>query len=285
MAIDPKLSIILVNFNGKTFIQRCLDSIFDSQTSFAYEVILIDNASQDQSKPILKQYEDRCRLFFNETNLGFSKANNQGIRLAKGHYVLLLNTDTILYPDALEKMLLYYEAHPKIGALSPKLLNPDGSVQTQGSSFGFWRFRAKKPRKIPFISGASLMTTKAIMAEIGGLDEQLFFYNDDIDFCKQMAKRNYPIMYVPDALVIHFGGLSSKSREAASIVDGYRGSLYLCRKFYPKVVYSIYKTLVLVEVVLKNLVYRVLSVIQAKRYKAFVEAYRNILYILIKGED
>jgi len=226
---DILLSIVIVNYNGHRFIRRCLDSIFASEFS-SYEVIVVDNHSQDDSLSLLSTYKDRIRLIVNQENLGFSKANNQGFKHCLGEFVLLLNNDTIVSPLAFKKMVDYLKAHDQVGALSPRLLNPDGSIQTQGSVLGAWQFKSSRIRSVSFICGAAILTRKKVLDQIGGLDENLYFYNEDIDFCKQVKKLGYQIIYYPDSEVVHFGGLSTATRKADSIVDGYRGGLYIVYK-------------------------------------------------------
>jgi GT2 family glycosyltransferase len=283
MQSKPTLSIIIVNWNGAKFLKGCLDSILEIPCDYATEIILLDNASTDNSHAILAPYESRITLIKNPSNVGFSKGNNLCLPYAKGKYLLLLNNDTVLKENALNTMVSFFEAHPEIGAISPKLLNADGSIQIQGSSLGAWRFKSKTPRTLPFICGAALMTTRALYTEIGGLDENLFFYNDDIDFCKQMQKRKKDIYYLPDAQVTHFGGLSTKFRKAAATVDGYRGSLYLSRKFYPLIVHIIYRFLVLVDASIKAIVYGILSLF-FKKAQDYFHAYRRIIGIVFSGQ-
>jgi len=276
MMPSPKieLSIIIVNYNGEHYIRRCLESILESQDSVPLEILVVDNNSQDHSRDILSRYEDKARIFYNSENLGFSKANNQGLHHSNGKYVLLLNNDTVLKKTALRHMVDYFKAHPETGALSPKLLNPDGSIQTQGSSLGAWRFKAKKARKVPFICAAALLMRRDILCDIGGLDENLFFYNEDVDLCNQLRRRKRPIIYLPDAEVIHFGGLSTKTRKAGAIVDGYRGGLYLSRKSYPLPAHYLYRVILFLDILPKFLFYCLLSTVK-KDYNEYMQAYKK----------
>jgi len=278
-----ELSIIIVNYNGEHYIRRCLDSILESLDSVPFEILVIDNNSQDNSRDILSHYEDKARVFYNSDNLGFSKANNQGLAHSNGDYVLLLNNDTVLKKTALRHMIDYFKGHPETGALSPKLLNPDGSLQIQGSALGAWRFRAKTARKVPFICAAALLMRRDILREIGGLDENLFFYNEDVDLCHQLRRRKHPIIYLPDAEVIHFGGLSTKTRKAGAIVDGYRGGLYLSKKSYPLPVHYLYRLILFLDILPKFLFYCVISTVK-KDYDEYRLAYKKIIEININGK-
>ena len=247
----PLLSIVLVNYNGEDFIEECLDSVFASKCDFEFQTILLDNASTDSSLDKIRAYGDQLELIESQENLGFSRGNNACFPHCQGKYTLLLNTDTVLDPKSLAVMIDFMEKNPKVGALSPKLLNTDGSVQVQGSALGAWRYYAKKARPIDFICGACLLTKKSILDEIGGLNADLFFYNDDIFFCKQLADLNYPIYYLPDTKVIHHGGLSSKKDKAKLTVSAYKGSLAYCQAFYPFLIYFLYKLVMLIDVSIK----------------------------------
>lgn len=280
---DLDLSIIIVNYNGEHYISDCLDSVFESPLSYSYEVIVVDNASQDDSLKILDSYKNRVQLIVNESNVGFAKANNQCLPLCKGRYVLLLNNDTVIRGSALQHLLDFYEAHPEAAALSPKLLNADGSVQVQGSFLGSWRFYSKQVKKVPFICGAAMLTTRAFLQSIGGLDAELFFYNDDIDFCKQAAKAGKPIYYLPDAKVTHFGGLSTKTRKAESMMAGYFGSLYLSKKLYPLPIHYLYRAVLWLDLLPRLLVSLVLSTVLKKR-RVFLKLYWKVIVSTVTGK-
>ncbi len=252
----PDLSIIIVNYNGAHFIKECLDSVFASKTRFSFDVALVDNASKDNSLEILDPYKNKIQIIANLENKGFSAANNQGIRATKGRYVFLLNNDTVLKPDTLETLLDYYEKNPELGALAPRLLNADGSIQYSGSVLGHWQYRSEKPRKVSFLSGAAFLSSREIMDQVGGLDENFFFYNEDVDLCKMILKLGKPLVYLPQAQLIHYGGLSTATRKAASVIEGYRGGLYLCKKHYPGWVYLLYKGLVAIDVAVRYVVAR-----------------------------
>jgi GT2 family glycosyltransferase len=242
------ISVILVNFNGAAFIEQCLDSLFASTIPYSYEVILVDNASTDNSLQILERYKDRIRLYRNTENTGFSFANNQAIRVAHGRYLFLLNTDTVLEPDALLLMMQTHEREPNIGAIAPKLLNGDGTLQCPGSSFGHWRFKQDRRRNVPFIAGAAVLIRKSVMEEMGLMDENLFFYNDDIDMSRFLRRRGYPIVYLPEARVIHFGGLSTVYRKVGSLIEGYRGGIYLAYKHYGFLAGTVYRIVLVVDI-------------------------------------
>jgi GT2 family glycosyltransferase len=236
-----KTSIIIVNYNGENIITDCLKSIINHKTKYPYEIILVDNNSQDGSKEKIKAFSAHLQLIENSKNFGFAKANNQGAALAKGEYLFLLNNDTVLLENVLDGLVDYLEQNPQVGAASPKLLNQDKTLQYQGSILGKWQFTGHKPRNINFISGAAFFTRASLYKKLDGLDETFFFYNEDIDICKRIKKAGFKIAYLPGLEIIHYGGISTKTRKAESIIEGYRGGLYLVYKHYGLIVYIIYK--------------------------------------------
>lgn len=235
------ISVVIVNFNGAKFIEACLDSLFASEISYAYDVWMVDNASSDNSLEILSAYKDRIHLIVNTENTGFSYANNQAIRQSSGRYLFILNNDTVLEKNTLQLLVDEHERQPHLGAICPKLLNADGSLQCPGSSLGHWRFKQDRARFVPFIAGAAFLMRKSVMDEMGGMDENLFFYNDDIDMCRFLRHKGYPILYFPEAKVIHFGGLSTQYRKVGSLIEGYRGGIYLAYKHYGVVAGLLYR--------------------------------------------
>lgn len=277
------LSIIIVNYNGAGFLKDCLDTIFSSTVSFKYEVILLDNNSSDDSINLLTNYQDKIRLIENKANTGFSYANNQGVKASKGDYILLLNNDTILEKETLEKLWLLYPTLPKNSVVTPKLLNSDGSLQCPGSIWGQWRFWSKTLKKVPFIAGAAVFLPKTVYWDMNGLDEHLFFYNDDIDMCKALKKLNYPIYYYPDSALIHIGGLSTKFRKVPSLIEGYRGGIYLSKKHYGTIAHSFYRIILMLDITV-NLIINGLLYPFSNHHKEFFKGYIEILKINIQNK-
>ncbi|MFC1753688.1 glycosyltransferase family 2 protein [Thermoproteota archaeon] len=241
------VSIIIVNYNGANYLPECLDSVLSSQGNFSKEIIVIDNHSQDDSLTVLAPYQNQILLIKNTVNQGFAFANNQGLAKAKGTYTFLLNNDAVLYPDSLNIMLNFFKSHPETGLLAPKLLNADGSLQCPGSVIGHFLFKTDEPRKLKFVSGAALLIKTHVFKDIGGFDENFFFYNEDIDLCKQILKKGLDIYYVPAAQVKHYGGQATASRKPNSIIEGYRGGLYLAYKHYPAIIFHVYRVILLID--------------------------------------
>lgn len=275
---QPDVSIIIVNFNGAKFIENCLNSIFNADIPFSYDIFIIDNNSSDNSLDVLHHYKDKIKLIKNKVNTGFSYGNNQAIKKSKANHVFLLNNDTILEKNTLKNLWEFAQKQPDAGAITPKLLNKDGSLQCPGSIWGQWRFWSKTPKKVPFIAGAAVLMTRKRYWEMGGLDEHLFFYNDDIDMCKTLKKLGHPIYYCPDSQLIHLGGLSTQFRRVGSLIEGYRGGIYLSLKHYGWVAHQVYRIILLVDI-FAHLIIRGPLALFSQHQRDFFMGYLHILHI------
>jgi GT2 family glycosyltransferase len=233
-----QLSIIIVNFNTKNLTIACCKSLFAFLTdTILFEVIVIDNASHDGSREALRDFSlDKSNFSFIEstTNLGFAKANNIGIKMAKGKQVLLLNSDTYLTDRTILQAVDFLDKRPDLFGCGCTLLNADGSV---GISYGkfpelaitfleiltwrFGRFRAVIPTQssqifpIDFPCGAFFLVHRELIEKIGLLDEDFFMYSEETDWARRARKAGYRIMYFGPARVVHLGGQSSASTGKA----------------------------------------------------------------------
>ena len=278
-----EISVFIINYNGAAFIEACLESVLNSKCSVDIEVIVVDNQSTDHSIDILKTYKDKVTVVKNKHNSGFSKGNNIAASYATGNYYFLLNNDTVLPEDTIQKLYDYHSQFSNIGALVPKLLNQDGTIQCPGSIFGQWKFKSKTAIDVSFVAGAALMMNRGVYEQIGGLDDHLFFYNDDVDLCKTLLKNNYRLVYYPDAQLTHFGGLSTQFRKLGSLIEGYRGGMYVCYKHYGNMAYFLYRFLVLFDLIPRLLIHCVRSVFDVDQ-KQYVKAYLRVLTINLKND-
>lgn len=227
----PKVTIIIVNYNTEDLIVDCIESIIKSKPKLEYEIIVIDNASTDGSLPLLKRMKDkfRIKLTENDRNVGFAKANNQGIRKAKGKHILLLNSDTQVEKDNLDLLYNFAKSNPDCAAVVPKLINSDGSGQ--GSVFKFptvirvmsqyWfgkdqnldKYTPKGKKAIPVevASMAAFLITPRARKKVGLLDERYFMYFEDFDYCRRVKMAGLKVYYLPNAKVVHCHGASGKN--------------------------------------------------------------------------
>lgn len=241
----PNLSIIIVSYNTKDLLRDCLYSLIRSNQlnhplSSNYEVIVIDNASTDNSAGMIKKEFPQVKLIQNRANLGYAKANNQALRQAHGEYILFLNPDTIVSPKSLKPLIDYLKTHPQVGVITPRLelkngqLDPDchrgfptpwaalcsfsGLEKLFPQSKLFSQYHQlyknlKIPHEIDACCGAFLLTRGKIIKKIGGWDETYFFYGEDLDLCYRVKQAGYKIVYYPLVSSIHYKGASSGIRK------------------------------------------------------------------------
>lgn len=222
-----ELSIVIVTWNTADTTLKCIRSIKKKLINFNYEIIVVDNASADDTVSKLKK-EDKVIVIENKTNLGFGKGNNSGAKIARGKYLLFLNSDMELVDNKLIDMLKFIKLNPKIGLIGPKLLNidlsPQGSVwppQTCLNAFKeFWLGQKSYSKYVPSsdkslevysLSGGAMLIKHSLFNKIGGWDKRYFMYFEDLELCRQVKKFGYKIYYYPSCRMIHRHGTSGKS--------------------------------------------------------------------------
>lgn len=233
-----KLSILVVNWNTRDLVIGCIHSILKNPPVFDYEIIVVDNYSQDGSVAAIVSllgHNKKIRVIPSLRNFGFAKANNLAYQNSSGEFVLMLNPDTIVRPQALQNMVEYLEGHPGVGILGPKLLNPDGTVQSSVRYFpGIWAsmlifsglHRIFRPRKylmddFPYdhiaevdqVMGAALLTRRKIIEHLDFLDENFWLWYEEVDFCKRVKQAGYQIKFYPPAEIIHYQAASFSQLE------------------------------------------------------------------------
>jgi len=276
------LSIIIVNRNVSKFLEECLSSIYRSTHVITFEIIFIDNHSTDNSLEIVRSKFPDVSIIENQHNLGFCRANNQGLKIYQGRYALLLNADTIVADRALDRMLIFIDKNLTVGAAGPRLLNPDGSIQRQGGRFGKKFWLADKPTIVDFVVGACLMVKREAINMAGVMDENFFFGNDDLDWCRRIRKAGWEIYYLPQAEVTHYGGFTTKRFDRRLLAEGFRGGLYFAKKQYGWMAYEVYRLTLFF--LLSAAILGMLLIYPFLKNKGIVGAYFDVLKICLKGE-
>ena len=225
-----ELSVIISTYNARDVLADCLHSIYQNPPSEPYEIIVVDDASEDATSEMVRARFPEIRLVINEINRHYTISNNRALDQARGQYLYLLNNDTIVLPGALDRMLAFLREHPEAGAVGSKLLNEDGTTQwsvralpDMGSAlfggrsiitrlFPKNRFSRKRllhhdrdmtqPFLAGYLSGASKMMPRKVVDEVGHLDSRMF-YHVDADYCKRIVDAGYKCYYLPTASVIH----------------------------------------------------------------------------------
>lgn len=254
-----KLSVIIVNYNVKNFLEQCLKSVEKALKGFDAEIFVVDNNSIDKSIEMVKEHFPNVKLICNDTNVGFSKANNQAIVQSIGEYVLLLNPDTIIQENTLNKTLDFLDQNPKAGALGVKMIDGSGnflpeskrSLPTPSSAFykifglsslfpkskEFGKYHLNyldqdEIHEIDVISGAFFMIRKVVLNKIGLLDESFFMYGEDIDLSYRIQKAGYTNYYLPTTSIIHYKGESTKKTSINYVFTFYNAMMIFVKKHY-----------------------------------------------------
>jgi GT2 family glycosyltransferase len=246
------VSIVIVNWNTKELLRNCLKSVEEQTGGIGYEIILVDNNSTDGSAEMVKREFENVILLENAENRGFAAANNQAVKIAKGRYILLLNSDTIVLDNAIEKTIIFADKHPCAAVTGCRVLNPDGTLQNtcfmfpsilnmllsstylyklfpKNRFFGreqmtWWK--RNDVREVDVVTGCFMLVKHEAIEQAGLMDEQFFMYGEETDWCFRFKKNGWKIMFTPDGQIIHFGGQSTSQKKAEMMLQ-LRGSILL----------------------------------------------------------
>ncbi|MBM7609076.1 GT2 family glycosyltransferase [Lysinibacillus composti] len=256
------LSIVIVNYNTKKLTLECIDSIYKATMNEAFEIFMVDNNSSDDSVQAIKETFPEVKVIANKENVGFSRANNQAIKVSKGRYVLLLNSDTIVKETTLSTIIAFMDDHQDIGATGCKVVLPDGTLDkachrgfpTPEASFYYMAGLAEKYpnnhkynsyhksyldmneiHEIDCLVGAFMMVRRETIVEVGMLDETYFMYGEDIDWCYRIKEAGWKVYYYPKVSIVHYKGASSR-RKPFKIVYEFHRAMFIFHKnhFAPK---------------------------------------------------
>ena len=245
------LSIIIVNWNTKEFLLSCVRSVFENEQRINWEVIIVDNGSQDGSECEVKKAFPLVHLIQNEKNMGFAKAVNQGLQRASGRYILLLNPDTQMKGGAIGRLVSFMNSHLDTGVAGAQLLSSNGSKQNSIANFPSLAtellnkslLRWLSPKKFPgkeriysepinvdSVIGACMMVRREAMEQVGLLDEDYFLFLEETDWCYRMKRAGWKIYHVPDAEVYHFQGKSAEKEKKRARVEYFRSRYHFFKK-------------------------------------------------------
>ena len=252
-SVVPIVSIIIVSYNVAAIMRDCLISIA-RETTAAHEIIIVDNASTDDSCAMVEREFPQVRLIRNEENQGFAKANNQGLREAKGEFVLFLNPDTVILNSAIDRMLDFLRPRQELGVIGPHTFNADG-ITTQATALRhptllrafhayipLWRlvpvwqpallgeYVPTSSGAVEIVKGSCMLMRTQLAREIGGMNELYFMYSEEIDLCEAVRGRGLAVYYYSDASIIHLGGASTEAVSDAMTVHLHRSM----KKFFAR---------------------------------------------------
>ncbi len=274
-----EISVVVVNYNVKDFLEQALHSVDRALQGLASEIFVVDNASADGSVQMVRRRFPHVRIIENNHNVGFSSANNQALRHARGKYVVLLNPDTIIQEDTFTKLLQFFNEHPDAAAATPKILNPDGtfsvdcrhSIPTPLTAFwkliGFSKIFPKSRifgrynmtfldeeelNQVEAISGSFMMIRRSVVDKVGLLDEDFFMYCEDIDYCHRINQQGGKIYYVPESQIIHYKGESTKKNNLDYVITFNRSLYQFYKKHYQQKYIYPFKWLILLGTILRG---------------------------------
>ncbi|MFQ5583231.1 MAG: glycosyltransferase family 2 protein, partial [Calditrichia bacterium] len=279
MTQAPLISIIIVNYNVKEYLEQALLSIQKALVGISSEIFVVDNASVDGSVAFVAQRFPQVKLIALPENIGFGKANNVALARAKGEYVVLINPDTIVQEDTFKKLLEFFHTHPDASAATCKIINPNGSFSVDCRHsiptplIAFWKVTGMSklfPRSkifakynltylnedeiytVPAISGSFMMIKKEVLDRTGHFDERFFMYCEDIDLCHRMNQNGSKIYYVPTTQIIHYKGESTKKDNLDYVVTFNKALYQFFQKYYAQSHILLFRWLITLGIILRG---------------------------------
>jgi GT2 family glycosyltransferase len=281
----PALSICILSWNTSDLLHACLQSIFEDPQSREWEVVVVDNNSSDSSPAMVAAGFPQVRLAVNSSNLGFATGNNRAMEIARGDNLLLLNSDTRVEPGSLGRLADFLAANPDVGAVGPKLLSADGSVQLScgirpsllsefvnkmllHNLFPFYklgRWHHRETRDVDWVMGACLLVRRRVVEEVGGLDSAIFMYHEDLDWCLRIRDCGWRIAYFPYSCIHHLRGASTRQNLRNMLVVSQRSHYFLFAKHFGKGHVLVLRFLTLIEMTLRSMVWLPYSIVSSQR--------------------
>lgn len=251
------ISVIIVSWNSEKWIKNCLDSLGAHSENLKIEIMVVDNFSQDKTVEVLKTYGGKIKLIENSANLGYAKGCNQGLKIAQGNYILLLNPDTEVTETSLKKMFQFMEQSPEVGALGPQLLDFQGQIQPscrrfpnyklllwefsglsrlfpKSQLFGAWKmgdFDFKTTREVDQPMGSALLVRKKVIEQVSMMDERFSMFYNDVDLCKRIKQAGWKVYFYPKAKIYHFKGASTAQVKIQMIFLTHWGNFLYLKKY------------------------------------------------------
>ena len=269
---EVSLSICIVSWNTRDLLEACLRSLYADPDSAGWQVLVVDNASSDGSADMVADRFPRAELIRSPRNLGFSRGNNLALARATGRCLLLLNSDTAVDPGALGRLVDYLDSDPDAGAVGPRLVYPDGSLQLSCGRppglhseivhklllhrifpfFRLGRWHHGERRCVGWVTGACLMVRREAAAETGFLDPNIFMCFEDLDWCMRLRKKGWSVVYLPSSRVVHHDGQSIRKNLCEMLVVSQQSLFYLFEKHFGKGRLHALRLLTVIEMLLRS---------------------------------
>ena len=290
----PALSVVLVCWNNKAYLEPCLKSLYESGMKYPFDVVVVDNGSTDGSQQMLAEKYPDVIIIQNAWNVGLGKASNQGIEATRGRYVLLLNNDTIVNGQSFDAMIEFLENHPGTAAVGGRLLNPDGTIQTCFNYFSTLHeellvatrlgellrpgypavMRAGEITSVDWLGSACLMLRRSALDQVGLLDEDYFIYGDEADLQYRLKKAGWEVYFLPQVSTIHYGGRSMDRWRRRKMV--YRGKMLFYRKHYGFLRTFLLRLVLGLSSLAKLIIWGLVQLIPGKQAQARKELHSNL---------
>jgi GT2 family glycosyltransferase len=255
-----ELSSVIVSYRSREPLLQCLATLEADAAGLAHETVVVDNDPGDRALEAIARDFPGVRGIANAENVGYARAINQGLAATRGEFVLAMNPDCVLERGSLAALIGYLRAHPRTAVVGPKILDSDGALQYSARSFPdhltflFNRYSLltrlfpgnrfsrrylltdwdhASVREVDWVSGACLMVRRSAIAQVGGMDEAYFMFNEDVDWCRRMKLAGWAVTYVPEARVVHHIGASRKKVASKVILERHRGMIHYFHKHHP----------------------------------------------------
>ncbi len=303
----PELSIIIVTWNSRADIERCLQALAASGTRTSTEILVADNASTDETAAFVQSAFPGVAVLASGTNAGFAAGNNRALNVAGGKYLLLLNPDTVVHPGSLDVLVKFMDDHPGVWACGPPLFNADGSPQRTGVRFpGIWNLLVESlfldrvfprtrlfgshrglyrdtetPRSVDYLQGSCLLVRRSAIELVGGLDEGFFMYFEETDWCRRMKEAGGEVWYVPGPGVIHFGGGTIGHYDEPRLLFYHRSLLRFFRKHHPPAAGVLLRFILVFRSMIRIAAWSVYGVTHDPHRAAAASARRGYLRVLL----
>jgi len=302
------VSIIIVSWNTRDILCNCLESVYKQTRKVDFEVIVIDNASTDGSAEMIKNKFPQVILIENSENRGFAAANNQGIVLAKGRYILLLNSDTLVLNQTIAETVSFADAHPETAVIGCRILNQDKTLQPTcfmfpsilnmllSTSYLYKLFPKNKffgrermtwwsrsdVREVDVVTGCFMLVRREAIKQVGMMDERFFIYGEETDWCYRFKQAGWKVMFAPVGKIIHLGGQSTRQVRGDMLVQQRISILQFIRKHHSCLKYRLACFLVTISLIMRMPVWIFIALFSRRRRKesiAKVKAYMACIKI------
>ena len=256
---NPDISISIVSWNTRDLLDQCLESVYNTTKGIEFEVIVVDNASSDDSAMMVTAKYPQVKLIQNNENVGFARANNQAYRISNGRHFMLLNPDTIAVTD-LSPIVEFLDNNAEVGVASCKCLNPDKSIQPNWYDYYpsfIWELLPEALRNLAsklifnrnpssnfatkWVGGQCMTVRRACMDNVDGMDQDFFMYSEETDLCFRIKKLGKKIMHFSGITIVHIGGQSTKSVQSKMLIELYRSKSHFIRKNFSNLHSKLFK--------------------------------------------